>query len=216
MLSIQCLVSTNFWKCADLSHFAQCSLLARAQPSSNGFNIIKPPLCTLCRPEFYFIKLVKFSVSDLSNLIPSRVFFFYFLGIAKLITRINECIICSGFEFSNGDVEYLFVNSLENSFTRARARYKFKDTSVMDFTERTVGSFVEDLENQQFEVNENIVKTLFWHIFQAVHINVQHKLQAGIQHRLYLQPIRMKLASLFLPQTLIWALQYPYQNFEVN
>ena len=42
----------------------------------------------------------------------------------------------------------------------------------MDFTERTVGSFVEDLENQQFEVNENIVKTLFWHIFQAVHINV--------------------------------------------
>ena len=99
-------------------------------------------------------------------------FFFYFLGIAKLITRINECIICSDSEFSNDDVEYLFVNSLENSLTIARARYKFKDTSVMDFTERTVGSFVEDLENQQFEVNENIVKTLFWHIFQAVHINV--------------------------------------------
>ena len=72
--------------------------------------------------------------------------FFYFLGITKLITRINECIICIGFEFSNGDVEYLFVNSLENSFTRARARYKFKDTSVMDFTERTVGSFGEDLK----------------------------------------------------------------------
>ena len=133
MLSIQCSVSTNFWKCAGLSHLAQCSLLARAQPSSNGFNIIKPPLCTLCRPELHFIKLEKshFSVSDLSNLIPPQVFFFYSLGIAKLITRINECIICSGCEFSNSDVEYLFVNSLENSLTRA---------------EQTVGSFGEDLK----------------------------------------------------------------------
>ena len=76
----------------------------------------------------------------------SCLFFYYFLGIAKLITRINECIICSDSEFSNADVEYLFVNSLENSLTIARARYKFKDTSVMDFTERTVGSFGEDLK----------------------------------------------------------------------
>ena len=75
-------------------------------------------------------KISSFSLR-LIQLNSTSSLFFYSLGIAKLITRINECIICSGCEFSNSDVEYLFVNSLENSLTRA---------------ERTVGSFGEDLK----------------------------------------------------------------------
>ena len=141
MFSIQCSVITNFWKCADLSYLVQCILL-------NGFNIITPLLCTLCRPEWKFIKLVKsqFSFSNLSNFILSHVTFFDFQGIVKLITRINECIICIGSESSNGYVEDSSINSLENSLARARERHEFKDSSVLNFIERTVRSFTEDLK----------------------------------------------------------------------
>ena len=44
----------------------------------------------------------------------------------------NECIICSGSESSNGYVEDPFINSFENSLARARERQKFKDTRVPD------------------------------------------------------------------------------------
>ena len=60
----------------------------------------------------------------------------------------NECIICSGSESSNGYVEDPSINSLENSLARhkTRERHKFKDNSVSGFVERTVRSFAEDLK----------------------------------------------------------------------
>ena len=58
----------------------------------------------------------------------------------------NECIICIGSESSNGYVEDSSINSLENSLARARERHEFKDSSVLNFIERTVRSFTEDLK----------------------------------------------------------------------
>ena len=120
----------NAWNCADLSCLAQYILLFRPLPSSNGFNIITPLLCTFGWPELYFVKLAKsqFWFSTLSNFILSHVSFFDFLGVIKWVTGMNECFICSGFESSNGYFEDSSINSLENSLTRARERETFKDT----------------------------------------------------------------------------------------
>ena len=130
MFSVRCSVVKNFWNCADLSCLAQCILLVRQQSSSNGFNIITSLLCTFSRPESYFVKLVKsqFSFSTLSSFILSHVSFFDFLGTIKLITRLIECIICSGFECRNGYFKDSSINSLENSLARACERHKFKAT----------------------------------------------------------------------------------------
>ena len=84
-----------------------------------------PLLCTLCRPESYFIKLVKsqFSFSNLSNFILYHASCFDFVGIVKLITRIKESIICGGSKSSNAYVEDSSFDSLENSLARARERH---------------------------------------------------------------------------------------------
>ena len=111
----------------------------------------------------------------------------------------NECIICNGSESSNVYVEDPSINSLENVLARARERHKFKNTSVLDFVERTVGSSVENLKTNNSRYMKAWWKLFFWHIFQTENINVWHRLLAGIERRLYLQPIRMKLAPSFLP-----------------
>ena len=49
---------------------------------------------------------------------------------------------------------------------------KFKNTSVSDFVERTVGSSAEDLKTNNSRYMKVWWKLFFWHIFQAENINV--------------------------------------------